>query len=161
MLVLEQTDRLSVFIAVNQIINLTRNWRSTLQVCNNVLYEGGIYARIKGLGFPYVVQRPFSSRQIYRIVANKNNIKRIGYVIFLMVTLHIIITRMHLYFSLPLVNRKANQIHHQFKILRDATYGAVNLLCVPFWKPYLLEKSRNEDIIWIRHNETTTLYIRT
>lgn len=116
---LEKTDRLSVFIAVNQIINLTRNCRSTLQVCNNVLYEGGIYARIKGLGFPYVVQRPFSSRQIYRIEANKNNIKRIGYVIFFMVTLHIIITRMHLYFSLPLVNRKANQIHHQFKILID------------------------------------------
>lgn len=96
------------------------------------MYQGGIYARIKGLGFPYVVQRPFSSRQIYRIEANKNNIKRIRYVIFLMVTLHIIITRMHLYFSLPSVNRKANQIHHQFKILRDATYGAVNLLCVPF-----------------------------
>lgn len=66
-----------------------------------------------------------------------------------------------MYFSLPSVNRKANQIHHQFKILRDATFGAVNLLCVPFWKPYLLEKSRNEDIIWIRHKETTTLYIRT
>lgn len=83
----------------------------------------GIYARIRGFGFPYEVQRTFSSCQIYRIVANKNNIKRIGCVIFLMVTLDIIITRMHIYFSLPSVNRKANRIPHHCKILRDATYG--------------------------------------